>query len=105
MKERLEIENSEKVFRDINKFHDLFDLLHKTTNFSEQYKEAYEEAAELAKSSVEKENKEEWNSSQFARNMKEKYPNVSQDFISTLERCIDGYNPPVNLPSNSLWEQ
>lgn len=102
-KEKIIGDNFESKYEKVQKFHELFILLNSTKD-GEQYRNAYEEAVELAESFVNIKSKSSWNPSNFETGIQERYPVVSQDFIDALKRCIENYNPPVNIPSKPLWE-
>ena len=89
-------------FRNVKNFRELFALLN-SSEFDESYREAYEETVQIAKYLIETKSKSSWNSTEFNTNIKIKYPNISQDFVNTLKKCVDGYNPIVNLPLEPLW--
>lgn len=103
-------ENLDKARQDIeqslgkvNNFKELFDLLN-SFNLSDEYKQAYEEAAELAKYLVETKNKPIWDPAEFYRQTRNKYPEMSYAFTDALVRCVINYKPPVNVPHKSLWD-
>jgi|GEM_PF-3734201 len=92
----------ENNFEKINSFAQLFEIIN-SSGLDQQSKAAYEQAAQIAKNFVEQKNKSSWNSNNFGSEFRTKYPGLSQDFIKTLARCIEGYNPPVNIPAEPLW--
>lgn len=90
-------------YENINKFLELFVLL-QSGKPSQQYKDAYDEAAQLAKNFIATKSKSAWDPTNFETDIKERYPDISQDFINALKRCIENYNPAINIPSKPLWE-
>lgn len=85
-----------------NKFREVFNIL-ESNKMSEEHKMAYEEVVDLAKSLVESKNKVNWESTNFVEEFKSRHHNLSDNFIEALKRCVENYNPPVNLPTEPLW--
>lgn len=90
-----EIENVEK-------FRDLFAFLDQE-RLGEEYKATYEETAELAKQLIEGKTKATWSRREFEKNMASQHPRLPRVFIEALGRCVEHYNPPVNLPEEPAW--
>lgn len=103
-KEKPELKKlTEEDLEKMKTFRELFGLM-RANNPEEEYKNAYEEAAEIAKNLIETKAKELFNVSRFKEDIAKKYPTFSKEFILTLTRCIENYNPIVNIPNRSLWD-
>ncbi len=85
------------------KFAELFDEINKE-GLDVEYRNAYEEAVEIAKKLVDARAKSSWSAYRFEDDMMRAYPDLPHPFIAALCRCVEGYNPPVNIPDAPLWE-
>jgi len=104
MKFNPESQPTQKGFAEVKNFRELFTVLNSDKNRNSDYRNAYEEAAHTARGLVETKTKAKWNPDEFARSLKDTYPKISNDFIEALQRCIGNYNPIVNIPDKSLWD-
>jgi hypothetical protein len=95
--------NIESGFDAIESFAQLFEYIN-TQRLGFAYKNAYEEAATIAKDLVATTAKDTWNAEQFRESFTVQHPELSPRFIEALTRCVQRYNPPVNIPSEPLWE-
>lgn len=96
------IEELNSGIREIKKFRDLLSFIH-NEKLSEEYGIAYDETVEIAKKFVETKTKSTWDRGRFEETMKSKYPHLSSAFLEALGRCVEYYNPPVNLPDEPAW--
>jgi len=98
------IENKEDVGlpTKLNKFKDLFTYINKN-NLSQDHIDAYDYTVGFAKDLVETKSKSTWDKDVLQKELISKYPNLNEDFIFTLVKCIENYNPPVVLPIEPLW--
>ena len=90
-------------FEKVKKFSELFSLIN-SQKLGKGYRDVYEEAVGVAKDLVDTKNKSSWDGGQFEENIITQHPDISKDFIAALKRCVENYNPPVNLPDRPLWE-
>ena len=86
----------------VRKFSELFTLVNKEKLGSE-YRESYEESVTTAKQLIEEKSKPSWDKEEFETGIVARYPTLPQIYISALTRCVEHYNPPVNLPDEPAW--
>jgi hypothetical protein len=86
---------------EIKRFKELFGFIN-SNKLSEEYRNAYEESAEIAKFFIANKNRSSWDEASFRQGIEEKYPKVSESFCDALVRCIENYNSPTNIPSEPL---
>lgn len=103
LKENLIEQLRESKFDNFKKFSELFDFIN-SEKLGQEYKDAYEEAVAEAKNLVDAKSKSSWDPAKFNDDIEGKYLNITKDYISALLRCVENYNPPVNLPEGPLWE-
>lgn len=89
-------------YQEVKNFRQLFNLLEQN-KLDGDYRRAYDEGAELAKELIEKKTKNSWNADEFEHKIISIYPDLPKIFILALRRCVENYNPPVNIPDEPLW--
>jgi len=86
----------------IGKFSDLFAFINEK-KLGAEYQESYEATVGIAKHLVETKSKGSWDKRAFERKIADEHPTVQKNFIEALSRCVEHYNPPVNLPNDLAW--
>ncbi len=87
---------------EVKKFGELFDLMN-MQKFGKEYQDAYDEVVNIAKHLVDSITKKLWQAAAFEDDIANRYPTLSREFVSALCRCVENYNPPVNLSDELLW--
>lgn len=92
--------------KQVRSFKDLVAFLESVGLDDETYRKAYDEVAVFAKRLVADRQKDFWNAHHkgFLEELREKYPSLSFHYLEALMRCLENYNPPVNIPNTHLWD-